>query len=114
FGFSGAQLEALVNEAAIIALREEKTEITQEMFRDSVDKVLMGEKTGRKPTEPELERVAVHELGHAIISELMRPNTVSHITIAPRGNALGFVRQIPESDRYLYTVEQIEQQINVA
>lgn len=114
FGFSGAQLEALVNEAAIIALRQGKSEITQEMFRDSVDKVLMGEKTGRKPTAAELERVAVHELGHAIISELMRPGTVSHITIAPRGNALGFVRQIPESDRYLYTLEQLQQQINVA
>jgi cell division protease FtsH len=44
----------------------------------------------------------------------MRPGTVSHITIAPRGNALGFVRQIPESDRYLYTREQLQQQINVA
>lgn len=114
YGFSGAQLESLVNEAAIIALREEKTEITQDMFRDAVDKVLMGEKTGRRPTEDELQRVAVHEIGHAIISELMRPGTVSHITIAPRGNALGFVRQIPESDRYLYTVEQLQQQINVA
>jgi cell division protease FtsH len=114
FGFSGAQLEALVNEAAIIALRQEKTEITQEMFRDAVDKVLMGEKTGRKPTDEELRRVAVHELGHAIISELMRPGTVSHITIAPRGNALGFVRQIPEHDRYLYTRDHLLQQINVA
>ncbi|QQE81264.1 AAA family ATPase [Alicyclobacillus sp. SO9] len=114
FGFSGAQLESLVNEAAIIALRQEKTEVTQEMFRDAVDKVLMGEKTGRKPTPEELQRVAVHELGHAIISEVMRPKTVSHITIAPRGNALGFVRQIPEDDRYLHTPEQLEEQINVA
>ncbi|MCL6515514.1 AAA family ATPase [Alicyclobacillus sp.] len=114
YGFSGAQLESLVNEAAIIALRQGKDEISQEMFRDAVDKVLMGEKTGRKPTPEELQRVAVHEIGHAIVSELMRPGTVSHITIAPRGNALGFVRQIPESDRYLYTKEQLEQQINVA
>ncbi|GMA48734.1 vesicle-fusing ATPase [Alicyclobacillus contaminans] len=114
YGFSGAQLESLVNEAAIIALRQEKTQITQEMFRDAVDKVLMGEKTGRKPTDEELHRVAVHEIGHAIVSELMRPGTVSHITIAPRGNALGFVRQIPENDRYLYTLEQLQQQINVA
>lgn len=114
YGFSGAQLEALVNEAAIIALRQGEQEITQTMFRDAVDKVLMGERTGRKPTEEELQRVAVHELGHAIISELMRPGTVSHITIAPRGKALGFVRQIPEHDRYLYTLEQLQQQINVA
>lgn len=113
FGFSGAQLESLVNEAAIIALRNDMQEITQDMFRDAVDKVLMGEKTGRKPTEDDLHRVAVHELGHAIISELMRPGTVSHITIAPRGNALGFVRQIPDAERYLYTSEHLEQQINV-
>jgi len=114
YGFSGAQLEALVNEAAIIALRESKEQVTQEMFRDAVDKVLMGEKTGRKPTSEDLERVAIHELGHAIVSELMRPGTVSHITIAPRGNALGFVRQIPETDRYLYTLDHLKQQINVA
>lgn len=114
YGFSGAQLESLVNEAAIIALRQEKSQVTQEMFRDAVDKVLMGEKTGRRPTDDELQRVAVHEIGHAIVSELTRPGTVSHITIAPRGNALGFVRQIPESDRYLYTVQQLQQQINVA
>lgn len=114
YGFSGAQLEALVNEAAIIALRNNGDRVTQEMFRDAVDKVLMGEKTGRKPTEEDLERVAVHELGHAVISELMRPGTVSHITIAPRGNALGFVRQIPENDRYLYTLDHLKQQINVA
>lgn len=114
FGFSGAQLESLVNEAAIIALRRSEKEITQDMFRDAVDKVLMGEKTGRKPSPEELQRVAVHELGHAIVSELMRPGTVSHITIAPRGKALGFVRQIPEQDRYLYTQEYLESQINVA
>ncbi|EPZ45662.1 microtubule-severing ATPase [Alicyclobacillus acidoterrestris ATCC 49025] len=114
YGFSGAQLEALVNEAAIIALRQERDKVTQEMFRDAVDKVLMGEKTGRRPTDEELRRVAVHELGHAIVSELMRPGTVSHITIAPRGNALGFVRQIPEADQYLYTKQQLEEQINVA
>ncbi|MCY0896437.1 MAG: AAA family ATPase [Alicyclobacillaceae bacterium] len=114
FGFSGAQLEALVNEAAIAALRAGEQQINQEMFRDSVDKVLMGERTGRRPTDDELQRVAVHELGHAIVSELMRPGTVSHITIAPRGNALGFVRQIPEADRYLYTLEQLQEQVNVA
>jgi cell division protease FtsH len=114
FGFSGAQLESLVNEAAIAALRKNVKQIDQEMFRDSVDKVLMGEKTGRRPADDELQRVAVHELGHAIISELMKPDSVSHITIAPRGNALGFVRQIPESDRYLYTIDHLKQQINVA
>ncbi|MCY0902622.1 MAG: AAA family ATPase [Firmicutes bacterium] len=114
YGFSGAQLESLCNEAAIIALRCNAAVIEQSYFRDAVDKVLMGEKTGRHPTHDELLRVSVHELGHAIASEMMRADSVSHITIAPRGNALGFVRQIPEADAYLYTKEQLDQQIVVA
>ncbi|MCY0876610.1 MAG: AAA family ATPase [Firmicutes bacterium] len=114
YGFSGAQLESLCNEAAIIALRQNAALIEQSYFRDAVDKVLMGEKTGRQPTRDELLRVAVHELGHAVASERMREGSVSHITIAPRGNALGFVRQIPEADAYLYTKEQLDQQIVVA
>jgi ATP-dependent metalloprotease FtsH len=114
YGFSGAQIESLCNEAAIIALRTGASQIEHGFFRDAVDKVLMGEKTGRQPTADELFRVAVHELGHAIASELMRPQSVSHITIAPRGNALGFVRQIPEADSYLYTKEQLDAQITVA
>lgn len=114
FGFSGAQLESLANEAAIIALREGKEEIEQQHFRDAIDKVLMGEKTGRVPSRDELMRVAVHELGHAIVSETVRPGSVSHITISPRGNALGYVRQVPESDTYLYTKDQLDGQIMVA
>ncbi|GIM48047.1 vesicle-fusing ATPase [Collibacillus ludicampi] len=114
FGFSGAQLESLTNEAAILALREGKDKIHLQHLRDAVDKVLMGEKTGKKPTEDELHRVAVHELGHAVTAENVRPNSVAHITIAPRGNALGFVRQVPENDAYLYTKEQLENQIKVA
>lgn len=97
-----------------MALRKGESVIRQEMFRDAVDKVLMGEKTGRRPTDEELERVAVHEIGHAIVTELLRPGAVSHITIAPRGRALGFVRQIPEDDQYLYTKDQLEQQIDIA
>ncbi|KEO84325.1 AAA family ATPase [Tumebacillus flagellatus] len=114
YGFSGAQLESLCNEAAILAMREEKSVVEQLHFRDSVDKVLLGERTGKRPRQEELERVAVHELGHAITAELVRTNSVSHITIAPRGNALGFVRQVPESDGYLYTKDQLINQIIVA
>ena len=66
------------------------------------------------PTDDELYRVAVHELGHAVASEMLREHSVSHITIAPRGNALGFVRQVPEADSYLYTKDQLDQQIMVA
>jgi len=114
FGFSGAQLESLANEAAILAMREERVEIEQQHFREAVDKVPLGEKTGKAPSADELRRVAIHELGHAITSELMRPNTVAHIVIVPRGNALGFVRQVPEQDHYLHTKEQLDEQIVVA
>lgn len=114
FGFSGAQLESLTNEAAILALREDKIRIETRHFRDAVDKVLLGEKTGKRPSPEELLRVSVHELGHAIASESVRPASVAHITIAPRGNALGFVRQVPEHDSYLYTKEQLEGQMKVA
>ncbi|ASS75284.1 ATPase [Tumebacillus algifaecis] len=114
YGFSGAQLESLCNEAAIMAMRENKEQIEQLHFRDSVDKVLLGERTGKRPRQEELERVAVHELGHAIVSESVRKRSVSHITIAPRGNALGFVRQVPESDGYLYTYDQLVDQIKIA
>ncbi|WP_018133298.1 AAA family ATPase [Effusibacillus pohliae] len=114
YGFSGAQLESLTNEAAILALREDKTKIETRHFRDAVDKVLLGEKTGKRPSPEELHRVAVHELGHAIASEAVRPGSVAHITIAPRGNALGFVRQVPHHDAYLYTKDQLEGQMKVA
>ncbi|GAX89780.1 AAA family ATPase [Effusibacillus lacus] len=114
YGFSGAQLESLTNEAAILALREDKQEIETRHFRDAVDKVLLGEKTGKRPSSEELLRVSVHELGHAIASESVRPGSVAHITIAPRGNALGFVRQVPQQDSYLYTKEQLEGQMKVA
>lgn len=114
FGFSGAQLESLTNEAAILALREDLKMVETRHFRDAVDKVLLGEKTGKRPSEEELHRVSVHELGHAIMSELVRSGSVAHITIAPRGNALGFVRQVPEQDSYLYTKDQLEGQMKVA
>ncbi|MDI3534137.1 MAG: cell division protease FtsH [Thermosediminibacterales bacterium] len=113
FGFSGAHLESLTNEAAILALRENKNKIQQKHFLEAVDKVIMGEKLDRKPKKDELYRVAVHETGHAIISEVVRPGSVSAITITSRGNALGYMRQTPEDDMYLYTKKYIENQIAV-
>lgn len=114
FGFSGAQLESVANEAAIYALREDSHVIEQKHLASAIDKVMMGEKTDRKATKEEQERVAVHELGHAIISELVRPGSVSQVTLSPRGKALGYVRQNPTDDQYLYTKEDIEAQIMVA
>lgn len=113
FGFSGAHLESLANEGAILAMREGKTRISQAHFLEAVDKVMMGEKLDRRPTREELERVAVHEVGHALLSEKIRPGSVSMLTITPRGQALGYMRQVPEDDTYLHTREYLESQIQV-
>lgn len=114
FGFSGAHLESMANEAAILALREKRDVICQRHFVEAVDKVILGEKVERRPSLKELERVAIHEAGHAIISELVTPGSVSTITIAPRGQSLGYVRHNPADDTYLATYEYLTGQIRVA
>ncbi|MFD2371722.1 AAA family ATPase [Brevibacillus sp. GCM10020057] len=114
FGFSGAQLESVANEAAIYAMRENSSKIEARHFAYAVDKVMLGEKVDREASEEEKRRVALHELGHAIVSEVVRPGSVSQVTLSPRGQALGYVRQNPMEDRYLYTKEAMEKQIMVS
>lgn len=113
FGFSGAQLESVANEAAIYAMRDDCEKIEARHFSYAVDKVMMGEKVDREASTEEKKRVALHELGHAIVSERVRPGSVSQVTLSPRGKALGYVRQNPMEDRYLYTKDALEQQIMV-
>lgn len=113
FGFSGAHLESLANEAAILAMREGLQKIYHRHFHEAIDKVIMGEKLDRRPNPEELKRVAVHEIGHALISELVRPGSVSTLTVTSRGGALGYMRQNPEDDNYLYTKEYLENQISI-
>ncbi|CAG7611314.1 ATP-dependent zinc metalloprotease FtsH [Paenibacillus solanacearum] len=114
FHFSGAQLESVMNEAAIYAMRDDSALIQQRHLSLAVDKVMLGEKTDRESTKEERERVALHELGHAIAAELVRPGSVSQVSLSPRGKALGFVRHNPQQDQYLYTKQQIEHQIMIA
>jgi vesicle-fusing ATPase len=111
FGFSGAHLESLANEAAILAMREESPIIKQNHFREAIDKVMMGEKLDRQPSVSEMERISIHESGHALVCELLEPGSVASLTIVPRGKALGFMRRSPQDDQYLYTYEELEQQI---
>lgn len=113
FGFSGAHLESLANEAAILAMREKLQEIKHCHFMEAVDKVMMGERLDRRPSQVELKRVAVHEAGHAFISEEVRQGSVATLTITPRGQALGYMRQTPEDDTYLYTRDFLENQIAI-
>ncbi|MDA8345748.1 MAG: AAA family ATPase [Thermaerobacter sp.] len=114
FGFSGAHLESLANEAAIGALRSGTRMIGHANFVEAVDKVIMGEKLDRRPTPEEMRRVALHEAGHALLAEVLRPGSVASITITSRGGALGYVRQAPDDDRYLHTTQELETDIAVA
>ncbi len=114
FGFSGAQLESVANEAAIYAFRERVPRITSQHFAMAIDKVMMGERVDREATEEERKRVGIHELGHAVVSEVLRPGSVSQVALHPRGQALGYVRQNPQKDQYLYSKAHLEEQIMIA
>ncbi|MEA4884608.1 MAG: AAA family ATPase [Clostridia bacterium] len=113
FGFSGAHLESLANEAAIMALRSGRATITMADFSEAIEKVIMGERIGRKPEEEELLRVAVHEVGHACVSEILRPGSVASVTVSSRGKALGYVRHSPRSDTYLQTGDELAEEMAV-
>jgi ATP-dependent metalloprotease FtsH len=113
FGFSGAHLESVCNEAAILAMREEAESITTRHLRQAVDKVMLGERMDRRLRLDDIKRVAIHESGHALIGELVSPGSVSSVTIAPRGMALGFVRHAPDDDRLLQTVSELNADIQV-
>lgn len=113
FGFSGAQLESLTNEAAILAFREKVNILGEKHLKEAIDKVIMGEKADRRPDREDCKRIAVHESGHALISECIRPSSISTVTIVPRGKAMGYIRQIPEKDSHLFTKEYLEGQIAV-
>lgn len=113
FGFSGAHLESMLNEAAIGAMRDGSSVILRKHVKEAIDKIMMGERLSRRPNREELVRVAHHEIGHAVVSELVRPGSVSTVTVSSRGSALGYMREVPEDDRYLYSQEEMENRIAV-
>jgi cell division protease FtsH len=108
-GFSGADLENLVNEAALFAARGGKELISMEDFEQAKDKVLMG--TERKSlilSERERTNTAYHEAGHALVARLL-PGTdpIHKVTIIPRGRALGVTQQLPLDERHTYPKEYL-------
>lgn len=104
-GFSGADLANLVNEAALLAARKNKSKVTSKDFDEAKDKVLMGaERRSMAMDENEKKLTAYHEAGHAICSLFVEETDPIHkATIIPRGRALGMVQQLPEKDQYSYS-----------
>ena len=101
-GFSGADLANLVNEAALLAARRNKTMVTMADFEDAKDKVMMGtERRSLIMDEKEKRMTAYHEAGHAIVSlHVPESDPLHKVTIIPRGRALGVTMQLPEKDKY--------------
>ncbi len=115
-GFVGADLENMVNEAALLAARKGKDRVDMEDFEEAKDKVLMG--TARKGvvmSERERELTAYHEAGHAIVARSL-PGTdpVHKVTIIPRGLSLGMTQQLPEEDRYTLSREFLMKRLAIA
>lgn len=108
-GFSGADLANLVNEAALLAARREKTRIGMDEFEASIDRVIAGpERKSRLISEREKEIVAYHEVGHAVVSEILPlADPVHKISILPRGMSLGYTMQLPLQDKYLTTKSEL-------
>jgi len=114
-GFSGADLENLVNEAALLAARLNKDRVDLSDFENAKDKVLMGaERKSAVIGEREREVTAYHEAGHALVAIVLdETDPVHKVTIVPRGRALGVTQQLPSEDRYTMTKEYIVNRIAV-
>jgi cell division protease FtsH len=104
-GFSGADLEILVNEAALYAARHNKSLVARSDFEYAKDKVMMGaERRSMLLSEKEKLTTAYHESGHALVAKkLAHADPVHKLTIVPRGMALGLMQQLPETDRHTYS-----------
>jgi len=112
-GFSGADLENLLNEAALLTVRRGKKAITMDEIDEATDRVLMGPaKVTRKYTDKEKKMVAYHEAGHAVIGlKLDGANEVQKITIIPRGHAGGYTMMTPKEDTFNYTKNELLESI---
>ena len=112
-GFSGADLENLLNEAALLTVRRNKKAITMEEIDEATDRVIMGPaKVTKKYTEKEKRLVAYHEAGHAVVGlKLEGANDVQKITIIPRGQAGGYTMMTPKEETFNYTKDELLESI---
>ena len=114
-GFSGADLENLANEAALIAARRDRDKVSEADFEYAKDKVLMGvERKSMILSDEEKRITAYHEAGHALIAHLLPDADPLHkVTIIPRGHALGVTMQMPVDDRHNYSRGYLETQVRI-
>jgi cell division protease FtsH len=105
-GFSGADLENLLNEGAILAARHDKRKIHKVDLDEARDKILLGlEREGVALTESDCRLLAYHEAGHAVVAAVVPHGDPIHkVSIVPRGRAMGVTQQLPERDQYVYSL----------
>ncbi len=114
-GFSGADLANLVNEAALLAARQNRKQVIMADFESAKDKVLMGaERKSMILSEEEKKNTAYHEAGHALVACIVPyADPVHKVTIIPRGMALGVTMQLPVDDKHTYTRDYLESQLSI-
>ncbi|EQG30731.1 ATP-dependent metallopeptidase FtsH/Yme1/Tma family protein [Clostridioides difficile] len=113
-GFNGAHLSNIANEAAIFAVRDDRECITSEHFDKALERVIAGlESKNSALVEKEKKIVAYHEAGHALVSDIVGICPIQKISIVPRGQALGYVLQLPDEDRYIYTKDELIGKIKI-
>src|SRR5215813_1284325 len=114
-GFSGADLANLANEAAIVAVRDNREVISADDFSDARDRILLGRREGSNVLLPEEKHaVAIHESGHALVAALSEhADPVAKITILPAGQTLGVTEQLPLDERHLYREDYLTDSLAV-
>jgi len=113
-GFSGADIESMINEAAIIAIREKKPFVDEELLMRARDKMIMGvERKTFFLTDEQKKKIAYHEAGHALVAKIQGPDKVERVSIIPRGKALGVTVQIPDEDMYVIDRDYLYRKITV-
>jgi cell division protease FtsH len=112
-GLSGADLKNVMNEAAILAARDNKTEISQHYLNEAIEKVMLGpERKSHVMSESEKKVAAFHEAGHAIIGKVLPYNDPVHkVSVVSRGMALGYTWSLPTEDRHLQSKQKFEDEI---
>lgn len=115
-GFSGADLENLLNEAALLAVRNGRSEIVDADIDEARDKILMGPRKVRKIRPDDKKLTAYHEAGHAFVSQIYADTTdpIHKATIIPRGRALGMVQHLPIDDKVSMTIAEVRAQLAVS